>query len=117
MVDKYKEDELAEYSDDAKRFVKQERRWQRLKQSQKPTEGAGNLHRIPSPGLQGSLIRIWINAVIILFAAIMAQVDSSLPTTSRSYLAPGDYCFACGKVGHWRRNCPDFKPKDSQSQQ
>ena len=61
-----------------RRFAKQERRWQRQKLSLKPTEGAGDMHRIPSPSLQERLTRIRMAAVIVLFAAIMAQVDSSL---------------------------------------
>ena len=114
-VDEYLADDLARDSDDDKKIRKAQARamakkkkvhskprskpYQRNKAVASPSNPAGSS---TSSGL---------------FRPIRYGYNTNF---SRSYTTgprPSDFCFACGKTGHWRRNCPATKSqKDGHAQ-
>ncbi len=107
VVDEYKSEKLADDSDDEKR-IKNAIKSAAAKAKAKPKSQKGRAHPYrrpaethPNPERSSSFRRY--NGV--------SRFQAPGPST-----AANDYCFGCGKIGHWRRSCP-FKPKDQSNQQ
>ena len=102
VVEEYETEELAEDSDDEKK-IKSAIKSAAANQKSKPSKfqprrapyykRAPETHPNPATATSGHNFRRF------------NQQYHRLPSSSPAMPRPADLCFACGKPGHWRRNC------------
>ena len=114
-VDEYLSDEIASNSEDEKRIRQANQRASRKKRmASKNPKPAKRYHQAPHQAPYPSDNFSSSN----FFRGFMQprRFQAGASTSSWGYgPKPTDLCYACGKAGHWRRNCPQFSASRASS--